>query len=717
MRFLASLSYLLLLVRAKQRISVCPDRLDVVLETIHNATTISLQITNIGDTTAVISLWANDTFNDQDAELWRKGMLVDAAKKLMDLSNRKSEAESFNPVHGLIENITQYNLTSSLSETVTPNKFLVHLVPTAEDLVASVESSKKSLTSVDSLVNSVMSMDGSRSFDAPKNVTATPAPRLKRGKCVLKGHPKWGTKIHCPLKPRPRHRKLIADSTPTEDPEGTAGSTRANNCIPKLKYFRDTLWEATVPKNANCTVKEVNEYIEELKGQVDVLGIEQDIERKVDPNITIVNTPTTIDPPQESKRRLGATTEYTYDPTMPPSEWMYSYVDSAYQPFVDMNLTGIRTELALPITKPVTVMVIDTAADLTHADLLGGWYVNEAELNGQPGVDDDGDGVIDNIYGLDGEDIEHGDPPMNLSTNSHGTAVSSVIVATPNNGIGTMGVSPHVRVIPCSAGLKSISVLGSVNCMKYALDNAKRLNIRVVNHSYSGDVKAGSELEMHKQMAAAGIVSTIASANEHLNYSDPEIGLRYPVGYLVSDQVFNIVPVPRYSQMAFTDCGFAKEWMDFLVQGDWWVTGPLGSGEGVGSGTSFASPAVAGVIANMFSMNPRLNHYDIKWILRHSLNLVDGFEDYCKYGGYPNADKALRYAIGTWARPLDAERIVLDPHETRNITFVINPAADYHRYDELTKKAYITFWTPNENYLNGYEKMGEIPLSLTIRHK
>ncbi|MCC8036670.1 MAG: S8 family serine peptidase [Bacteroidales bacterium] len=101
-------------------------------------------------------------------------------------------------------------------------------------------------------------------------------------------------------------------------------------------------------------------------------------------------------------------------------------------------------------SKDVVVAIIDGGVDYTHEDLADAMWINEAELNGTPGVDDDGDGYIDDIYGY------------NFCTNSgtiyphyHGTHVAGTIGAVNNNGKGVCGVAggdgvnPGVRLMSC----------------------------------------------------------------------------------------------------------------------------------------------------------------------------------------------------------------------------------------------------------------------------
>ena len=87
-------------------------------------------------------------------------------------------------------------------------------------------------------------------------------------------------------------------------------------------------------------------------------------------------------------------------------------------------------------SKDVVVAIIDGGFQVDHPDLKDNVWINTAELNGQPGVDDDGDGYVDDIYGYNFV-INSSD----INAHSHGTHVAGTVGATNNNGIGVCGVA------------------------------------------------------------------------------------------------------------------------------------------------------------------------------------------------------------------------------------------------------------------------------------
>jgi hypothetical protein len=123
-----------------------------------------------------------------------------------------------------------------------------------------------------------------------------------------------------------------------------------------------------------------------------------------------------------------------------------------------MGLAGMDIDLlrAWEITtghREVIVGVIDTGVDFSSPDLRDNAWVNEAELNGKPGVDDDGNGYIDDLHGFDFLNNKS----EVIDDNGHGTHVAGVIGARGNNGFGIAGINWNIRIM----SLKFLGAEGS----------------------------------------------------------------------------------------------------------------------------------------------------------------------------------------------------------------------------------------------------------------
>ncbi|GFR42082.1 hypothetical protein Agub_g2923 [Astrephomene gubernaculifera] len=129
----------------------------------------------------------------------------------------------------------------------------------------------------------------------------------------------------------------------------------------------------------------------------------------------------------------------------------------------------------------VVIAVIDTGCELNHPDLKSNIWVNELELGGDPGVDDDGNGLIDDIYGYDFS----GDPtttPKPKDIHSHGTHCGG-IAAAAYNGQGVSGVAPNVRIM-CLKAAGTESGVFYTSAVLRALDYAHNMGAHIVSCSF-----------------------------------------------------------------------------------------------------------------------------------------------------------------------------------------------------------------------------------------
>ena len=179
----------------------------------------------------------------------------------------------------------------------------------------------------------------------------------------------------------------------------------------------------------------------------------------------------------------------------------------------------------------IVVGILDTGVNGWHPDLggrgeRGQMFVNWAEQAGLPGVDDDGNGYVDDVSGWDfvaiapngqgGEDIgvEDNDPSDWVG---HGTFVAGIIGAISGNGIGLSGVAPEVRLMPLRIGWLPNGATppnGQVD-MSYAaaaIRYATRMGVQVLNCSFTS-LNQGSLDAAVTVAARAGVTLVVASGN------------------------------------------------------------------------------------------------------------------------------------------------------------------------------------------------------------
>ncbi|UXR65714.1 S8 family serine peptidase [Bdellovibrio bacteriovorus] len=141
-------------------------------------------------------------------------------------------------------------------------------------------------------------------------------------------------------------------------------------------------------------------------------------------------------------------------------------------------------------SKDVIVAVIDTGINYNHPDLKGNLWTNDAELNGQAGVDDDGNGIIDDIYGANF--VTAAKPTGNpLDDHGHGSHCSGTIGASGDDGKGIVGVAWNVRIM----GVKFLSASGSgsLDGALKAIDYATSKGARILSNSWGGGGSRGNE--------------------------------------------------------------------------------------------------------------------------------------------------------------------------------------------------------------------------------
>ena len=310
-------------------------------------------------------------------------------------------------------------------------------------------------------------------------------------------------------------------------------------------------------------------------------------------------------------------------------------------------------------SKDVVVAIIDGGFQVDHPDLKDNVWINTAELNGKPGVDDDGDGYVDDIYGYNFV-INSSD----INAHSHGTHVAGTVGATNNNGIGVCGVAGGsdgkggVKMMVCQvfdsrASSSAVADFGAA--IVYAADRGAS----IAQCSWG----AGVADEEDKSVTEAVDYFTKNGGGDKMNGglcifasgNNGEEGNYYP-GCL--DKVVAVGSMaPDGSVAYYSNRG---KWVDVTAPGgledngqQYGVLSTLpNSTYGYNEGTSMACPHVSGIAALILSKygNKQFSNETLRTLLTTSVN--DLYTQNPEYeglmgSGYIDAYKALQGKEGS----------------------------------------------------------------------
>lgn len=156
----------------------------------------------------------------------------------------------------------------------------------------------------------------------------------------------------------------------------------------------------------------------------------------------------------------------------------------------------------------MVIAVVDAGFHFAHPDLQGRWFVNKTEADGAPGIDDDGNGFVDDTTGWD---FVEGDADVS-DGNGHGTQVASIIAAGFDNGKGIAGMLPEAKVLPIR--VLDAAGRGEQSDIAAGIQYAVAMGVDVINFSIGG---ASDGADLRSAFAAArdkGIPIVVAAGNE-----------------------------------------------------------------------------------------------------------------------------------------------------------------------------------------------------------
>lgn len=303
----------------------------------------------------------------------------------------------------------------------------------------------------------------------------------------------------------------------------------------------------------------------------------------------------------------------------------------------------------------VVVAVVDTGVDYTHPDLAPNMWTNPLEAAGLPGVDDDGNGFVDDVHGYDfGEccsanpalcgldpdwDAPDGDPRERfgnpLSGMPHGTPVAGIIGAAGNNAQGMSGVAWNVRIMAVKA-----SEWCSFTCEQHAaaVDYAVTMGADIINASWTIIGECPLLAESVDRAQAAGVLVVVAAGDDPFDLdalsivpqSLPNPNLVVVTGSSASGAFVDVLPYGTHS----VDIAAPQASVSTGLSGIY-LTPP-------GFGTSFSAPHVSGALALLKARAPGLDYLDLKGALLSGVVLEPSLSGITVSGGRLSASGALQ---------------------------------------------------------------------------
>ncbi len=309
----------------------------------------------------------------------------------------------------------------------------------------------------------------------------------------------------------------------------------------------------------------------------------------------------------------------------------------------------------------VIVAVIDTGVDYTHEDLAPNMWINQPEWNGTPGVDDDGNGYVDDIYGYDFRNED----PNPMDDHYHGTHCAGTIGAAGNNGKGITGICWDVKIM----ALKFLGSSGSgttsdaIQCIQYAV----QMGANVMSNSWGGGDYSQA---LYDAIQAAGNANVLFVAAAGNNGSNNDTYPHYPSNYTLPNVISVMATDRNDTRSDFSNYGPTS--VDLGAPGTSILSCEPGNRYQYLNGTSMACPHVSGACAALWSLNPGLSADEVKNIL---LSTVDPtLPGRCVSEGRLNLYNAVLETKVPWLS-FDVEEGTLGPDEYADIQVTISAMA------------------------------------------
>jgi subtilisin family serine protease len=281
----------------------------------------------------------------------------------------------------------------------------------------------------------------------------------------------------------------------------------------------------------------------------------------------------------------------------------------------------------------VVVGIIDEGAQFTHPDLVGNVGANPGEISGN-GIDDDGNGYIDDVYGWDF--VNNNNSIYDSIGDDHGTHVAGTIGAQGGNGIGVAGVSWDVSLLSGKfLGDTGGTTANAIKAVDYFTDLKTRhgLNLVATNNSWGGGGYSIGLYDAINRANTAGILFVAAAGNSSTS------SLSYPAAYDLPN-VISVASIDSNGGLS-SFSNYSSTWVDLGAPGGAIASTLPNNTYGTYSGTSMATPHVTGALALMQSVQPSATMAQLKQALLESVAQTTSLVGKTATGGRLDVNAAI----------------------------------------------------------------------------
>ncbi len=298
------------------------------------------------------------------------------------------------------------------------------------------------------------------------------------------------------------------------------------------------------------------------------------------------------------------------------------------------QLDKIRAKDAWDVSrnsKAVVIAIVDDGTDLLREDLAANIWTNADEIAGN-GLDDDGNGFVDDVHGWDFGDRDNnpGTSPTSGSDDRwHGTGTSAMAAAITDNGIGIASPSFNATIMPVKVARdQDPESIDGYNGITYAADNGAD----IINCSWGGSGASFAEVEVITHALSKGVLVIASAGNDDADTPSFPASLKGVLAVAATDN--------SDLKASFSNYGY---YVDVCAPGDAVYT-IWGEGYQWKNGTSFSAPLVAGIAALVKGLHPAWSGFQAGEQVRVTADLIDSSNpDYAgRLGtGRVNAYRAL----------------------------------------------------------------------------